>query len=242
MKINCGIMLSEIPFSSMPVIFKKAGLDFMILDCEHGGFGERAIADIIMNSKLAQLKIIIRLPDNSRRNIIRVMDMGADGVLLPMTNCVEDIEKVVKYAKYAPIGERGISTMRAHTLYDPEDIGEYTIKANANTKVYAQIETKSGLENAEKIIKTQGVDGLFLGPNDLSCDIGCLFNGDKKPILNAIEKLGELVELGTLGIITGDKEYLAKAKNCGFSTFCKGSELHILKSGAKKTVEEIKNL
>ncbi len=237
-----GTMLSEIPFTSMPVIFKSAGLDFMIVDCEHGGFCERSVADIVMTAKLVGIETVVRLPDNSRRNIIRLMDMGADGLLLPMTNCADDIAQVVRYAKYAPLGQRGISTMRAHTLYDPGDLAEYTAEANARTKVYAQIETADGLKNAEKIIRTEGVDGLFLGPNDLSCDLNCLFTGDRKPILDAIKRLGALSASGTLGIITGDGEYLRTAKQSGYSLFCKGSELHILKNGAKQIVNSLREL
>ena len=242
MSLMCGTMLSEIPFARMPLIFKNSGMDFIIIDCEHGGFCERSLADIIIVAKLVGLSTIIRLPDNTRRNIIQYLDMGADGLLLPMTDDVAEIAQVAKYAKYMPLGERGVSTMRAHTLYNPGNIAEYTVQANHHTKIYAQIETANGLKNAERIIRFKGVDGLILGPNDLSFDVKCLFSGEKEPIVNAIKELGMLSALGTIGIITGDEEYLCTAKKCGYQLLCKGSELHILKSGAEKIINDLKNI
>ena len=76
-----------------------------------------------------------------------------------MTNTADDIKKVVEYAKYAPVGKRGISTMRAHTLYAPPSLCEYMPLANERIKVYAQIETVSGVVNIEEILSVNGVDG-----------------------------------------------------------------------------------
>ncbi len=240
MEVQCGIMVSEIDFIGLPIIFKNAGMNFIIVDCEHGSFCERSLANLVMTAKLAGLQCLIRLPDNSRKHIIKYMDMGACGFVLPMTNAPEDILPLVRYAKYAPQGERGISTMRAHTLYNPTDLAEYMKKANSQTKLFAQIETRRGLEKAEEILRTDGIDGLFIGPNDLSCDLGCI--GDKAPVLEAIEKMGKLANFGTIGIITGDDRYLRAAEQSGYSMFCKGSELNLLKNGATDTVRYLKNL
>lgn len=117
---KAGIMINEIPFSNFPVLFKQCGLDFYIIDDEHGGFDYREIYGMICSARLSGgIETIVRIPSAERRDIIKFLDMGADGLLLPMTGCAEDISKVVKYAKYSPLGERGISTMRAHTLYNP---------------------------------------------------------------------------------------------------------------------------
>ena len=139
-----GIMLSELSSGSLPVLFRAAGLDFFILDCEHGGFDYGAVSRIVLSARLCGITCIVRLADNGRKDIQKFMDMGADGLLLPMTNDASEIMQVVKYAKYRPVGERGISTMRAHTLYAPPPIAEYVREANAHTRVYAQIEPRAG--------------------------------------------------------------------------------------------------
>lgn len=236
-----GIMVSEIPFANMPVLMKNAGLDYFILDCEHGGFDYVDISRIIMTARLCGLPVIVRLPNKERKDIIKLMDMGAGGLLLPMTNTVEDIKQVVKYAKYQPIGERGISTMRAHTFYNPPPINEYLVSANARTKVYAQAETVAGIKNIEAILSVEGVDGAFIGPNDMSADYGCLGNNNAPEILSAIEKVGKAAQwLGKeSGIITANKAYIAKAKECGLELFCKGSELNAIAEYCKNIVKEL---
>ena len=102
-----GCMLNEIPFPNMPVLFKNNGLDFFIIDTEHGAFDSSALSGLIMTARLCHLPVIVRLPDNTRRDVTRLVDMGVDGLLLPMTHNRQDIEPVIRFAKYAPVGQRG---------------------------------------------------------------------------------------------------------------------------------------
>lgn len=241
-KRKAGIMINEIPFGNFPVLFRQCGLDFFILDDEHGGFDYREIYNIINASRLiGGIECIVRIPSNERRDITKFMDMGADSLLLPMTSRSEDIRKVVQYAKYAPIGERGISTMRAHTLYAPPPLLQYMESANARTKVYAQIETAEGVENIDEILSVEGVAGFLMGPNDLSASYGCLGNDRAEEILKAIEKTtASAKKIGKIsGIITGNAAYLTKAKECGMQMFSKGSELSLLAEGIRRTVSSL---
>lgn len=245
MERKSGIMLSEIAFANMPVMLKNSGFDFFIIDCEHGGFDYKEVAQIVMVAKLSGIKAYIRLPDNTRRDIIKFLDMGAAGLLLPMTNHVSDIKQVVEYAKYAPLGKRGISTMRAHTQYNPSNLPEYMAYANNNVEVFAQIETKTGLANVQNIVNCDGVAGVFLGPNDLSCDLNC--TADSEEILSATEKLANaaLSCKKVSGIITANEKLLKNAYKSGMSIFCVGSELSILKQGAqniKKLIDNLQNI
>lgn len=234
-------MLSELASGSLPVLFRAAGLDFFILDCEHGGFDYGAVSRIVLSARLCGIPCIIRLADNTRKDIQKFMDMGAEGLLLPMTNEASDIAQVVKYAKYRPVGERGISTMRAHTLYAPPPISAYVREANARTRVYAQIETRRGVQNIAEILSVSGVDGCFVGPNDLSDDLGCLGQAHSQLILDVIGMVGKTAaELGRhAGMITSDAAYLSAAKDAGFSLFCKGSELNAVKEYCRFVVKDI---
>ena len=238
-----GIMLSEISFRNMPVLLKNAGLDFFILDCEHGGFDYSDISGIIMNSRLSGIECIIRLPDNTRRDITRFADMGADGFLLPMTNTAEDIRRVVRFALYDPVGERGISTMRAHSFYNPQPLSEYMASQNMRVKIFAQIETRSGVNNLFSILQEDGVSGYMIGPNDLSCDYGFLDKSNHNEMLALIEHIfceGEK-SAALSGIITADPEYISLAKRKGCNYFSKGSELSILKKGIKEVCDGLRS-
>lgn len=242
MNRQSGIMISELRDPQLSVICKKAGFDFIIFDYEHGGFDYKDLFGLIMNANLCGIKAIVRLANNARKDINKLMDMGADGLLLPMTNTATDIQEVVKYAKYSPIGERGISTVRAHSLYEPGEIFNYMEQANKRTKVYAQIETVTGVKNIHEILGVNGVDGFFIGPNDLSNDLHCLGEKNAKEILQVIKDLGDVAKETNKasGIITRNKNYLAKAKAEGLMNFCVGSELSLLLNGGKSTTKEIK--
>jgi len=238
-RIKVGTMLSEIAFPNFPIIAKNSGLDFIIIDNEHGYFDYSAIAALIMNANLINLEVIVRIGDNSRSHITKLADMGVKGFLLPMTNCREDIREVVKYAKYAPIGKRGVSTTRAHTLYNPPGLETYMKIANKEMKIYAQIETKNGVENIRDIPAEEGVDGIFIGPNDLSVDLDCF--SDKALLLDCIRRIASAAEESDKpwGIITGDKELLALSRRLNVNNISCGSELNMLINGCKKIKEMV---
>ena len=240
--MRAGMMISEIAFSNMPVLLKNAGIEFCILDCEHGGFDYAEVSRLIMTARLCVLELIVRLANNERKDVVKHLDMGADGLLLPMTNTAEDIRKVADYAKYPPLGHRGISTMRAHTLYAPPPVLEYMPAGNARTKIFAQAETRAGVENIDRILAVPGVSGCFIGPNDLSADYECLGDPNAPPILKAIERVGEAAAAAgkISGMITANKNYLSKAKSCRFTAFCVGSELNAIAEYGKKTARLIK--
>lgn len=232
-----GTMLSEVEFINFPFVIKKAGLDFFIIDNEHGSFENKTINALAMNSKFADIQAIVRLPNNDRAMITKLADGGVSGFLLPMTNCKEDIEKVVECAKYSPAGKRGISTTRAHTGYGVSNIKEYMKDANENMKIYAQIETRLGVSNVEDILKVKEVEGVFIGPNDLSSDYDCMGDDEKiKELITVISKACVKYDK-PCGIITTNKGLIAHALLCGCSLVCYGSELNMIKKGA----QEIKN-
>lgn len=234
-----GTMLSEVCFSNFPIIAKNCGLDFIIIDNEHGCFDYSKISSIIMNANLIGLEAIVRIGNSNRDYITKLADMGVHGFLLPMTNCSADIEEVVKYAKYSPVGKRGVSTTRAHTLYNPPKLTDYMKSANEEMKIYAQIETKSGTENIDSILKVEGVDGIFIGPNDLSVDLNCI--GDKKIICDAIKTIANAAADADkpFGIITGDRDLIDCALQSNTSMISVGSELNMLINGCKKIKETI---
>lgn len=240
-RIKVGTMLSEVCFSNFPIIAKNSGLDFIIVDDEHGYFDYADIAQLTVKANLIGLDLIVRIGDSSRGHITKLADMGVTGFLLPMTNTQEDIRKVIRYATYPPIGERGVSTTRAHTLYNPPPLLDYMITANQKMKIYAQIETVSGVNNIDQILSVPEVCGIFIGPNDLSVDMCCV--GDKSELIRVIEKIATCANFVNkpFGIITGDKVLIKASIDNNVSMISVGSELNMLINGCKKTREDVFN-
>ncbi len=111
---------------------------------------------------------IVRVPVGDFATVSRVLDFGAEGIIAPMINTPADARALAASAKYPPIGERSWGPHRATTLAGLADQTVYLREANDHVVTLAMIETRTALQNLDAIVDTPGVDGLFLGPSDLS--------------------------------------------------------------------------
>ena len=154
-----------------------------MFDCEHSHYSYESLHDMFIMGNALQLGGLLRVPQLSRDHISRAMDCGAIGAMVPMTDTVEQAEEIVRWSKYAPLGERGYGSGCAHTSY----VGggkHQEIMEHGNRKIIsiAQIETKLAVDNSDQIAAVEGIDVLLIGPNDLSISLG--FPGD---LMNPIE-------------------------------------------------------
>lgn len=248
-KITCGetilgIMLSEIATPNIVRIMKIGGLEFLIVDCEHGYFDYSQLANIIALGNGYEISVIVRVPGIERGYITKIMDMGADGLLVPMVNTVQDAEKIVEYAKYSPVGKRGISTTRAHNDYGLHPLNEYLHIANKRTLIFTQIETSTGVKNSGNIAAVNGIDALIVGPNDLASDLGVPGDMQNSILMEAIDEviLNAKKAGKSSGIATTNKNLIKKCKSKGMNIFSYGSELGMLLKAAKNACEEFINI
>ena len=243
-KKQFGIMLSEFGNPNIIRIFKRAGCDFVIVDDEHGYFDYTQVAGLIAVANGAGLPIVIRVPGVTREYITKVLDMGADGILVPMVNTAEQAREIVKYAKYTPLGSRGISTTRAHTGYGVSDLCAYLDAANRRVNVCVQIETKEAVAHADEIAAVPGVDTIFIGPNDLAGDYGVPGQVASEEVLGAVTKAAAAAEKAgkPKGVITGNKKLLEFCMQHGFTFYSVGSELDLLVKGAAGKQVELREM
>lgn len=235
-----GTMVSEIATPNIARMLKAGGFSFIVIDCEHGYFDYSQTAGIVGIANGIALPVIIRIPEIRREVITKYMDMGADGLLVPMTGTRQDVETVVKYAKYLPIGQRGVSTQRAHTEYDPPALTEYFKQANDRTVIFAQIETCEGIENIEEILAVAGVDGVLIGPNDMACDCKTPgdFHTDKmqeniEKVIKAAQRAGK-----PSGMISGNIPFLKECREKGMTVFSCNSETGMILKASRQIVGE----
>jgi 4-hydroxy-2-oxoheptanedioate aldolase len=145
-----------------------AGMDYVILDKEHGPYGVETVQQYIRAAERRNITPLVRVKDFSRPSILKVLDVGAQGIIVPMIRTRQEVEKVIEYAKYYPMGRRGVALTRASNYGDIESLEEYFRDANQNTLVLPQCETRECVENLDAILDVEGVDGIFIGPYDLS--------------------------------------------------------------------------
>ena len=169
-----GTMVTTFASPDLPKILKNCGFDYMIVDCEHGSFTTREVANMIAVARAMDFPAVVRIPGPGRELVLKFMEMGASGLLLPNTETAEQARQMVDYAKYAPMGHRGVSLSRPHTDFAKVDGGAYMKQANEQTILMCQIESRKGVENIEQIMAVEGIDVGFIGPNDMTQDYGIL--------------------------------------------------------------------
>ncbi len=173
-QVVLGTMVTLFDNPDIARILKECGFDFFIIDCEHGYFDFSSVAGIISVARGVEIPALVRIPDARREVILKYMEMGADGLLLPQAETVEQVKALVKYSKYKDLGNRGVSLTRPHTGFRKIKASEYVRQANEETMLLIQIESPEGVENVEDLLGVDGIDGAIIGPNDLTMSMGIL--------------------------------------------------------------------
>ncbi len=185
-----GTMVSLFDRPQVACVMKSAGFDFFIIDCEHGPFDYGKISGILLLAKEAGIPALVRIPEPRREVILKCMEMGAKGLLMPNTETAEQARTLVSCAKYAPEGNRGVALMREHTSFrKPENVTSYMKQANDQTLLMVQIESAAGLENLNEILDVEGIDVAFVGPADLSQSLGIMGQMEHPDFVNALETI-----------------------------------------------------
>ena len=170
--------------SSIAEIMADAGFDWLCVDLEHSVTDYAEVQQLILAIQSKGIKAFVRVGDNNSRIIKRVLDAGADGIIVPSVNSAEDAKKAVNWIKYPPEGKRGVGLARAQSYgFGFESYRD--IKAK-QIKLIVQIEHISAIKELDAIIQTEGVDGTFIGPYDLSGSLGKPGQWDEPEVKEAI--------------------------------------------------------
>lgn len=156
--------------SSVAEIMAQAGFEWLGIDLEHSTIGIETVHHLIQVIELSGCVPLVRLSANDPVLAKRVMDAGAHGVIVPTVNSPEDAERAVRSIKYPPSGFRGVGLGRAQGY--GARFQEYAKELEEYAVVIVMIEHRDGVEAAEQILQVPGVDGVFLGPYDLSASYG----------------------------------------------------------------------
>lgn len=167
-----GTQITMISNPQLVFILKNLGFDFLFIDCEHGGFSTIEVRNLVAMCRALSMGVLVRPPQVDRQNVQIYADLGIDGLIIPMTESAEMMEEVVRHARFAPYGVRGIAPGPVTDFKTAEDMGKLLEKINEEFMIVAQIETRIGVENCEEILSVPGVDAVFFGLNDMSVSYG----------------------------------------------------------------------
>lgn len=169
---------------SVAEIMADAGFDWLCVDMEHSVTDYAEAQQLILAIQSKGLKAFVRVGENNTRIIKRVLDAGADGIIVPSVNSAAEAKKAVDAVKYPPLGKRGVGLSRAQSYgFGFEDYRDH--KAS-NIKLIVQIEHINAINELDAIISTEGVDGTFIGPYDLSGSMGMPGQWDNPDVKEAL--------------------------------------------------------
>jgi 4-hydroxy-2-oxoheptanedioate aldolase len=175
--------------------------------------------------------IIARPAKGEYMRMARLLEAGAAGIMYPRCESPEEAAEVVKWMKFAPMGERGIDAANADAPYCCMPIKPYLKTANEETIVIVQIESPRGLEKAEAIAKVPGVDLLMFGPADLSVLAGIPCEFDNPYMLQAMERVAKAAKAAGIhwGTVSGTPEHTRKLLDLGARFICHGADILAMK-------------
>lgn len=168
-----------------------AGMDYVIIDLEHGPNSVQSVQNLIRGAQVAGLMPIVRVKESCASVQSEVLDIGAGGIQVPQITTKAEAEAVIKRTKFSPVGERGVCRFVRAANYSAKDRFEYFKDANEAVTIL-QIEGQEGIDNIEDILSVEGIDVLFIGPYDLSQSLG-VAGQIEHPLVE--QKMLEIVEL-----------------------------------------------
>lgn len=206
-----------------------SGLDFVILDMEHGPSHLDVIKQHLLACKSTGLISIVRVESWDSYHIGKVLDLGANGIQVPKVNNVDQVKEILKRSKFHPDGERGVCRFVRGAEYSNTDRFSYFKDANSNL-VIIQLEGVEGIEAFNEIIELNGIDVIFIGPYDLSQSVGFPGQIDHPEVIQCIENLQKKAkEKGiNLGTFCDTREYLEKWRNIGLGFLAYSVDIALL--------------
>jgi len=168
-------------------VMALAGFDWLVVDIEHTAIDLETTLSLISTIQAHNMKALVRVSKNEEVVIKRVLDMGADGIIVPMVCSKGDAIEAVNYAKYPPFGKRGVGLNRAQKYGTKFE--EYKKWVDEELVIIAQIEHIDAVENIDDILQVEGIDGTIIGPYDLSGSMGYPGEFDREDVKVAVQKV-----------------------------------------------------
>ncbi len=199
-----------------------AGLDFVIVDSEHGTIMPSLAENMYRAAESVGVTPVTRIGENSQQVIQKFLDAGSMGIQIPLVNSREDAQRVVDAAMYPPMGKRGLAGTRAASYGLAEPMDEYVKTANQEILVIVQAETVQALDNIKELSQVDGLDLIFMGPSDISSSLGMHGQIRHPEVLKRIEEAGKAVLAAgkAAGTIARNVEEYQYWRERGFQYLC----------------------
>lgn len=221
------------------------GYRFVWIEIEHGAVGWTEAEHLCRAAELHGLWPMLRVPSGERQSVLRALEAGGKIIVTPIVNTPAEARGVAEYGKFPPLGLRGFNLGSRGMKYTVGGtIEERLAEANAETILLVQIETVQAVENAEAIIATPGIDGILVGPGDLSSSMGIPGQWGNPDLMASCVKVLEMAK--RMGKVTATvcptPEMTKRWQEIGVNLLCIGSDVGLLREGLTAKLKAVKAL
>jgi 4-hydroxy-2-oxoheptanedioate aldolase len=203
-------LVIKAPAPALVEMCAAAGFHFAFLDGEHGSGEALELEHHVRAAESFGMPAIVRIGSRQPDEILRALDTGADGIIVPHVNTRAEAEAIVRAAHYSPIGRRGLATTTRAARHAFSDLKEYLRCAEENTLIAVQVEDPEAIEHVEEIASVPYIDCVFIGPADLSLGLGYPGESDHPVVIEAFNRICSAVtskpnaKLGTFALDAKD--------------------------------------
>ena len=234
----------QIGHPTVAEILAKCGFEWIAADMEHAGIDIETYTNIVRAMSAFNTAPFARVTENAVMPIRQVLDAGASGVIVPLVNTAEEAVRAVAAAKYPPVGKRGFAFCRSNDWGEMFD--EYATMANNLITVIVMIESRQAVENINEILSVDGVDGVFIGPYDLSGSYGIVGQLEHPTMLTALKQVTEACrahkKAAGIHIVNPTTRSIENAVEDGYTFIALGMDDVFLMNYAKNALKEIRLL
>jgi 2-keto-3-deoxy-L-rhamnonate aldolase RhmA len=241
-KVAIGTWVFEFNSPGVPRLLKSAGVDFVVYDMEHSGFGIDTVRNLIALSKPLNLAALVRPPAGKYHLIAPLLDIGASGIIAPMVESAKDASEVTESCRYSPRGRRGAAFSVAHDDFLPGDVPAKMKAANDAMLCAALIETERAVGNLDEILAVPGIDLVWVGYLDLSITMGIPGEYDHPKFVGAANQIIKKCQHRNipLGILVNDPKQGVSRIQQGFRCLSYSGDLWLLQRALLEGVRGIR--
>lgn len=226
-------------------IMAQQGYDAVTIDQQHGFLGYDDLRPMLQAVKASPVAPMVRVPWLAAGDIMKALDAGAMGIICPMINNRAEAEQLVSFMRYPPNGQRSMGPTRAVFAHG----SDYAAWADGEVLCLAMIETADGMKNLDEIVATPGLDGVYIGPADLTLGLtgrrhAVGFDREEPEIVEAIRTILAKSHAGGIRacLHCGTPAYAARAIGWGFDLVTLSNDVRLLAGAAKASVDGVRKL
>lgn len=238
-----GLALGTLVKSTDPVhteILSQMGFDLLWYDLEHNDKSVETFANLCRAARVGDVDVLARPARWETMRMGRMLEAGAHGIMYPRCESADEAREVIRWAKFAPQGERGFDGGSADNNFGSYPAGDYTAKANQESWVLIQIESPAALPHVREIAEIEGVDGIFFGPGDFSLLSGKPGQIKHEDVLSAAKRIADdtLAAGKVFGTLVFDTDHSKFMQDAGAKLLIHGADIIYYKNAYAKLLKE----